>query len=1030
MSFRVRGPDRRRFDDGSRRGMHDRRRGGDRRGGDCVLEGLESRQMLAGDPVFVGPYLPHSNPQSGFVAPGSGPSSELRGVNITADTPASYTFDVVYRDDIAVRYRTIDSLDIRVIGPNGYARTATLISVDRATDGAVRIGRYKIAAPGGAWDAHDNGRYTVYLRPDQVFDTSGEAAGDGIIGEFHVQIAGGVGQPLAPPIVYGLDVRDFGAIPNDGLDDSDAIQAAIDALPKGPGVPMGSSPVGGVVLLPAGVWDLAKPLRIHSGVTLRGAGFGTVLHDVQTDRTSSAIQLVSPFAHHFNIGVTIEHLTLYTRWARGIAIDPRMGGDVNDLRLNDLRVSAFGPAIDLRDQRVFHTDIDDVEVYNPGSTALHIGRPDGVSFVNRMRNFRVTGTARGGFRAERALVHLGGDTLVTGGISITARGARVLPLYIDGRANIDHLRIDVPATDLPAAIAVQINQVAFAIFDTIEGLGTGRRMLLTSGQDVQVKHVTSDGTSNILSRLVSRDAGSYIRVGNAVGGRLQAVPPPAPPPPHVPVPAPTNVIDATAFGVVGDDGVDDTAELQAAIDSLPRGNGIPGSSANQPVGGIVQLPQGTLNLSAPIKLPSGVWLRGHGNGTALHNPVTPAGRAVIELTSPYAHHANVGAGLIDLGMYAALAGGIKPDQTVAGELRDLRLAGLRLFVKGPAIDLRSGIVNYANIDRVVIRDPGSTAIWVGCEDNSGTGNYVRAVRVAGRAPIDFVAEKALFVFHGDTRVESGSIEDTYAAVLPFYASGAIHMLDLYMEYPQQPDGVGFVFDGARGYVDNLYHVDPQRQVLFLNGAHVEFGNLNIVGYTTPLRYCIVVDATSKAIFNTVGTQFDAGLLDHPRAIVRGVFSLNARRFVETSVALAEPNLVADPDMTDVSDAHPAKWEILWGDQFGAIQGTWAVETVGGVKRLKLTVLSNPNHRKLTLRVKLNVPASAVGRPGIARWRVDGAGEVFAWTYAYSAQFLGRVTKSLTAVAAPRPIAAGEQLWIDIPDARGTYYVSKIGFVAA
>ena len=1028
MSFRVRGPDRRQFDNGSRRGVHDRRRGADRRG--CEIEGLESRQLMADNPVFVGPYLDHSNPQNGYVAPGSGPTSELRGANITANSTASYTFDIVYRDNVAVRYRTLDSFDIRVIGPGGYARTATLISVDRATDGPVRIGRYKIAAPGGAWDARDNGRYTVYLRPNQVFDTAGEAALDGIVGEFVVQIPGGVGQPLAPPIRYGLDVRDFGAIPNDGIDDSDAIQAAIDALPKGPGVPMGSSPVGGVVLLPAGVWDLAKPLRIHSGVTLRGAGYNTVLHDVQTNRASSAIQLVSPFVHRFNIGVTIEHLTLYTRWARGISIDPNMGGDVNDLRLNNLRVSAFGPAIDLREQRVFHTDIDDVEVYNPGSTALHIGRPDGVSFVNRMRNFRVTGAARNGFRAERALVFLGGDTLVQNGLSITTTGARVLPLYIEGRATIDRISIGVPTTDLGGSFAIHVNNVLFTIVDEVAGVGRYRRMLLTSGRDVQVKHMTTVGTSNVLSHIISRDAASYIRVGNAIDGRVQAGPPPAAPPPHVPVPAPTNVIDATAFGVIGDDGVDDTAQLQAAIDALPRGNGIPGSNPSQPVGGIVQLPHGTLNLSAPIKLPSGVWLRGHGGGTALHNPVTPAGRALIELTSPYTHRGNFGAGVIDLGMYAAFAGGIQPDPTVAGELRDLRLINLRLFVKGPAINLRSGIVNYANIDRIVIRDPGSTAIWVGREDNSGTGNRVRAVRVAGRAPDDFVAEKALFVFHGDTRVESGSIEDTFAAVLPFYASGKIHMLDLYMEYPQQPDGIGFVFDNARGYVDNLYHVDPQRQVLSLNGSQVEFGILNILGYTTQLRWCANADYTSKLIFNTVSSQFDVGLLDHSRMIVRGVYSSNANRFVETRVALEQPNFVTDPDMNDVADDRLANWTIFWGDQFGDIDGTWAVETVGGVKRLKLTVLNNPNRRKLSVRVKLNVPSSAVNRPGIGRWRVDGAGEAFVWTYGYSAQFLGRVTKSLTAVVSPRPTASNEQMWIDLPDARGTYYLSKIGFVAA
>ena len=1027
MTFRVRGGDRRRGDDGSRTGPNDRRRGGDRRGRGCDFEPLEQRQLMSGGSGFVGPLPDYSNPMTGYLAPGSGPSSELRAVNVTANSNGSYTFEIVYRDDTAVRVSSIDSFDVRVTGPNGYARTATLVGVNSTQDGAVRVARYKVAAPGGGWDLADNGRYRVELRPDQVFDVSGNAAYDGIVGEFHVLIPGAA-TPLPTPIRYGVDVRYFGAIPNDGVDDSAAIQAAIDSLPKANGVPIGSTPVGGVVLIPAGVWDVARTLTLHSGVTLRGAGHATVLHDVQTDRASSAIRLVSPFVHHFNIGVTVEHLTLYTRWARGISIDPDMGGDVNDLRLNNIRISARGTAIDLSERRIYHTDIDDVEVYNPGGAALRLGPADGVSFVNRMRNFRVTGAARGGFfNPYRALVNIGGDTLVTGGLSISTSGARFLPLYAEGRATIDRLSITVPAADCPGGTAAHLNNLVFAIFDTVAGVGKSRRLLLTAARDVQVKHMSSDGTSNVLSHITRVDERSYLRIGNAAAGRLQAVAPPQQPAPHVPVPAPTNVIDATAFGVVPNDGHDDTAALQAAIDSLPDGNGIPGSGA--PVGGIVQLPLGLLNLSAPIKLPSGVWLRGHGNGTALHNPVTRADGAVIELTSPYTHRSNVGAGVIDLGMYASHAAGIRPDHTVENELRDLRLVGLRFYVNGPAIDLRAPDVKFTHIDRAVVRNPGSTVIWVGREDNSATGNYVRAVRVTGEARDGFVAEKALFVFHGQTRIESGAIEATFADVLPFYASGTLHMLNLYMEYPPQDDNIGFLFDNVRGYVDNMFHVDPGRQLHFVNGTQIEFGNVSIEGLTTALRWCVMADGSSKATFNTVNTQFDSGLLDHPRAVVRGVYSTNADRFVDTKTALYNPNLVADPDMTDVADDRVADWMIFWGDTLGTIDGDWSVETVGGVKRLKLVVLSNPNQRTLTVRVNLELPASAIGKNAIGRWRVDGNGAAIVWTHAYTAEFLGRATKSLTAMASPRRIVPGEQMWIDLPAARGTYYLSKVGFVA-
>jgi hypothetical protein len=184
------------------------------------------------------------------------------------------------------------------------------------------------------------------------------------------------------------------------------------------------------------------------------------------------------------------------------------------------------------------------------------------------------------------------------------------------------------------------------------------------------------------------------------------------------------------------------------------------------------------------------------------------------------------------------------------------------------------------------------------------------------------------------------------------------------------------------------------------------------------------------MFNTVNAHYDAGLLDHPRVVVRGAYNKNAGRFVETKVALHNPNLVADPDMTDVADDRIADWTIFWGDTLGMIDGDWSIETLYGVKRLKLTVRDNPNRRKVSVRVKLDLTASSIGRNGIGRWRIDGNGEAFVWTYGYGGQFLGRVTKSLTAVASPRPIAEGEQMWIDLPDARGTYYISKVGFVAA
>lgn len=72
-------------------------------------------------------------------------------------------------------------------------------------------------------------------------------------------VPGGI--PTLPVVAR---VADFGGIPDDGLDDSEALEKAIaSAVEKG----------GGAVLLGAGVWNLERPVEIsHSGIVLRGEG--------------------------------------------------------------------------------------------------------------------------------------------------------------------------------------------------------------------------------------------------------------------------------------------------------------------------------------------------------------------------------------------------------------------------------------------------------------------------------------------------------------------------------------------------------------------------------------------------------------------------------------------------------------------------------------------------------------------------------------------------------------------------------------
>lgn len=69
------------------------------------------------------------------------------------------------------------------------------------------------------------------------------------------------GNDPIPDVPAKTDVRKFGAVPDDDIGDSDAIQAAIDATE------------GGAVIIPSGRFILDKPITIKkSNVVLRGAG--------------------------------------------------------------------------------------------------------------------------------------------------------------------------------------------------------------------------------------------------------------------------------------------------------------------------------------------------------------------------------------------------------------------------------------------------------------------------------------------------------------------------------------------------------------------------------------------------------------------------------------------------------------------------------------------------------------------------------------------------------------------------------------
>src|SRR5262249_46754263 len=114
------------------------------------------------------------------------PAGNIVGVDtVTKFGVTSYSFQVTYTDDTAVKVSTIDTNDLTISGPGGV--TFTGAKVDIATDGTPRVVTYTITPPGGFWDTADNGTYLVSSVAGQVTDTSGNGITTGIIGQFNVQ---------------------------------------------------------------------------------------------------------------------------------------------------------------------------------------------------------------------------------------------------------------------------------------------------------------------------------------------------------------------------------------------------------------------------------------------------------------------------------------------------------------------------------------------------------------------------------------------------------------------------------------------------------------------------------------------------------------------------------------------------------------------------------------------------------------------------------------------------------------------------
>jgi hypothetical protein len=178
---------------------------------------------------------------------------------------------VLYSDNAAIDVSTIGTDDITVTGPGagGPALPVTTASATPGTNAASVTVVYTVNAPGGTWDAADNGTYTITLPANAVRDTSANGVA-ATTATFTVDTTGGTPggpgadliaaiapKPAVPTAVVGnTKGRMRLLITNQG--DTAVAAKAVNIL-------LQAVPTGSTTGAPTDIVTVTKPLRLKAG---------------------------------------------------------------------------------------------------------------------------------------------------------------------------------------------------------------------------------------------------------------------------------------------------------------------------------------------------------------------------------------------------------------------------------------------------------------------------------------------------------------------------------------------------------------------------------------------------------------------------------------------------------------------------------------------------------------------------------------------------------------------------------------------
>ncbi len=541
------------------------------------------------------------------------PTASLGVSTITNSSSAPYQFTVTYSDNAAMNIATIDGNDLLVTGPNNFSQMAALVRVDNSTNGTPRTATYQINPPGGQWDVTDNGTYSVLLQPNQVSDTSGNFVSASTLGTFVVSVAPPTtGENIVFPSDAGvLNVRDFGARGDGVTDDTAAIQAALNAYPNGQRIiylPNGTYLVSGTLTWPAGTPGSGNEYKntILQGQSQNGAVLK--LRDGApgfTDPNNPRTVIFTGPAPAQRFGNSIRNLTVDTGsnnpGAIGIQFNASNQGSMRQVTIR----SGDGQGVNGLDM-AFTDEIGPLLIKNVTVNGFQYGIRTGFTVNSQtLENITLNNQSVYGFYNTGQVINIRGLTSNNAVTAIYNAGGRMT--VIDSTLNGFGNAATQPAIrgDYPLDLVV--------------------RNITTSGYQAAIRNAGTTLAGPSISEFIS---GSIISQFPTPARTLNL---PIKETPDVPWddPVTTPWANVVSYGAIPNDGLDDTAAIQAAIDSGR-------TTVYFPVGGYTL--QGTVLIRNNVRR-----LIGTEAGVTVPNTVNP-GFKVVDGTSPVVVFERIGSG--------------------------------------------------------------------------------------------------------------------------------------------------------------------------------------------------------------------------------------------------------------------------------------------------------------------------------------------------------------------------------------------------